>query len=286
MHLEERLAAGRLHEMQFQDFLGPQHLSKMYKWIDGIEYHNFIDEEEFSDFVDTSSSNDTAVFEALGLSKIEHNTYAVGVYNAQDYWFLTKLPHPKRMTPKRVLDFGAGHGRQANLWFSCRNEARNFIAVDAVPTPYLTQRLYYKALGLRVNDIMDVDNDAGFQLSEKPRTVNHLPSWRLDLIPDNSVDLIICVQVLKELSRIMLLYAVQQFARILKVEGALYIRDHIGFHNVNLVDQDKLLAALGLVNEWAPRYVDAKDIHGVPRIWRKPNLRALTSAYSPPTKSS
>jgi len=77
------------------------------------------------------------------------------------------------------------------------------------------------------------------------------------------------VQVLRELAKEMLLHALNFFARSIKTGGALYIRDHIGFHNVNQTDLDSLLRSFGFVLEWQPHVTDRVDVHGIPRIWRK-----------------
>lgn len=273
-HLELRLKQGALHELAFRDFMGPRHLGLMYRWIDRIAYHNFLKGRAFDTLKAQADKTDQQVFQALGLPPEEFDTAAVGLYNAQDYHFQTIAQTPARQRPRRILDFGAGHGRQANLWFRQGSAVQSFTAVDAIPAPYLTQRMYYRALGLDLNDLMDQGAD-GFTIVEARDTVNHLPAWRLDLVPDRSVDMIIAVQVLRELSTPMLIFALQHFARILSEDGALYIRDHIGFHNVNMLDLDKLLTAYGMVPEWTPVWIDGVDIHGIPRLWRRANVNAL-----------
>ncbi|MDE4146434.1 class I SAM-dependent methyltransferase [Phaeobacter gallaeciensis] len=181
---------------------------------------------------------------------------------------------PERLRPRVVLDFGAGHGRQANLWSGASDDLETFIAVDAVPGPYLTQRLYYRALGLDLNDYLDIP-DEKFSLVGGREKVNHLPSWRMDLIPENSVDLIIAVQVLRELTPEFLIFSLRQFKRILRQGGSPYIRDHIGFHNVNGADQDRILHSFGFMPEWQPNWRDQVDVHGVPRRWGNPDINAL-----------
>ncbi|OSP52934.1 hypothetical protein BV911_18500 [Pseudoruegeria sp. SK021] len=273
-HLEKRLAEGALGDMNFHGFLGPEHLTRLYNWIDRIPYPNFLNGPPFERLVALARAADLAVMDRLGLDPELHGIDAVSVYNAQDFRFQTPYQVPWRQRVRTFLDFGAGHGRQANLWLQTAPQLTTFIAVDAFPATYLTQRLYYQALGLTLNDHMDMTQQP-FVIHEDPKVVNHLPSWRLDLVPDGSVDMVCAVQVLRELSRGMLRFALRQFHRILRTDGALYIRDHIGFHNVNMVDMDRVLAASGFVAEWQPALIDGKDVHGVPRIWRKPNLNAI-----------
>lgn len=273
-HLEKRLAEGALSDKVFHGFLGPEHLTRLYNWIDQIPYPNFLSGPAFERLVAQAKQADLTVLERLGLNPNAHGVDAVSLYNAQDFWFQTPFQVPWRQRVRRFLDFGAGHGRQANLWFQAAPQLTTFISVDAFPATYLTQRLYYHALGLTVNDHMDQEQQS-FSIQDEPNLVNHLPSWRLDVVPDGSVDMICAVQVLRELSRPMLQFALRHFHRILHDDGALYIRDHIGFHNVNMVDLDRVLAASGFVAEWQPMLIDGKDVHGVPRIWRKPNLGAI-----------
>ncbi len=273
LHLQRRLAAGKLHHMRFDSFLGPEHLPLFFKWIHRIQYPDFLAPEQIETLTVRSAEADTAVFEKLGLRTDEIDLDNVARYNAQDFLLQRAYAVPPEQKPRTFLDFGAGHGRQAVLSFSPESEIECFIAIDSIPGSYLTQRMYYEALGLKLNDYMDVGESFGIE--RKSGLVNHLPGWRGDLIPDDSVDMVCAVQVLRELSKEMLLHALRLFQRVLKPGGALYIRDHISWHNPNQVEQDALLAATGFVLEWRPHVVDRVHTHGVPRIWRKPNPAAI-----------
>lgn len=273
-HLTERRSAGKLLDHEFEGFSGARNLYDMVRWIDGITYYNSVKSSRFEELCRASEETDRGVFETLGLDPTDRDLGALALYNAQDMVFARYEHLPERLRPRVVLDFGAGHGRQANLWSGASDDLETFIAVDAVPGPYLTQRLYYRALGLDLNDYLDMP-DEKFSLVSGREKVNHLPSWRMDLIPENSVDLIIAVQVLRELTPEFLIFALRQFKRILRQGGSLYIRDHIGFHNVNGTDQDRILHSLGFLPEWQPNWRDQVDVHGVPRRWENPDIRAL-----------
>ena len=274
---KKSLAQGNLEQMKFGSFLGIEHLSILYRWIDQIQYPNFINNSALGKLREIAKSNDEQVFSYLELNTRSHNIDAVSLYNAQDFYLQHACPIPSRLNVKTFLDFGAGHGRQANIWLNCSKELETFIAVDAIPATYLTQRLYYRALGLSVNDYME--QGAKLSFGARFKTVHHLPSWRMDLVPDGSVDMICAVQVLRELSKPMLVYALNQFRRVLSSSGALYIRDHVGFHNVNQVDLDLLLQSAGFVLEWRPHVIDRVDIHGVPRVWRKADPEVFVGGY-------
>lgn len=81
--------------------------------------------------------------------------------------------------------------------------------------------------------------------------------------------MVCAVHVLREVPREVLLYVIPHFARVLKPGGALYVRDHISFHNPGGMPQDEVLAGHGLALEYYPAVRDGFDVHGVPRIWRK-----------------
>jgi hypothetical protein len=130
-------------------------LAKLYAWIAGFRYPNFIGGDAFTFHVNVARKIDAETLGSLGLKGHDHHIDSVSLYNAQDYYLQHAYPMPKRYQISSFLDFGAGHGRQANLWFGAGRAPETFIAVDAVPATYLTQRLYYRALGLSMHDYID-----------------------------------------------------------------------------------------------------------------------------------
>jgi hypothetical protein len=84
--------------------------------------------------------------------------------------------------------------------------------------------------------------------------------------------MVCCVQVLKELPRRLVVHVLQEFARILRPGGSIYIRDALLHHHPNMLPIDDLLLAQGFLPEFTPRVRDRVQIHGVPRIWRKIDL--------------
>ncbi len=271
--LEDANKTGRLDHMKFETYLGKEHLALMFKWIHGYPYGNVPDRKDVAALVTRSVRNDSGVGKALKLDLRGINLDAIGYYNAQDYVFQRPAHQPERLNPVSILDFGAGHGRQANLLSQeIRSGKVHYCAMDATPSCYLMQRLYFETLGLKVADYCD---DPDIDRDTASANLTHVPSWRFDLLKDNSRDMVIAVQVLRELSKSMLNFALANFARVLKPGGALYVRDHIGSHNPNMVDQDQALLAHGFVPEWYPRWIDRKDVHGIPRLWRKADPQAL-----------
>lgn len=276
LHLERQRKAGRLGDMHFDSYEGPTHLRRFLRWIDTFDYGPFPSGAELDRLVALSAKRDKAALQALGVAADGLNLENIGRYNAQDFVFQRALPTPARNRMTRFLDFGAGHGRMANL-LTAEDAAVAYTAVDATPAFYLGQRDYFRGLGLELNDCLD-DPD-GWQPRFVAGTVDHVPSWRIESLPDGGYDMICAVQVLKELSRDMLAFALGQFHRLLRPGGALYIRDHIGFHNPNAVDLDQALARTGFVLEWRSWAVDRRDCHGVPRIWRKAEDEAVFGRF-------
>ena len=170
-----------------------------------------------------------------------------------------------------ILDFGAGHGRTANLALAdTAMPVTTYIAVDAIPSTYLTQRAYFTGLQLQTLDYIDVPLDLFRQrLAAFNDQVMHLPTWQLPLLPDASVDMVCCIQVLHELPRRLVDWAIGQFSRVLKPGGAIYVRDHHQFHHPNQMPVETVLSAKGFQIEFDPPWRDRADIHGIPRIWRR-----------------
>jgi len=188
------------------------------------------------------------------------------VYNAQDYLFQNLYPVPDRMEIKHVLDFGAGYGRQANLWTQLRDDVV-YVAMDAIEAPYCMQYLYYQFLEKPFHDY--VEEKDKFEINDDPG-IYHLPTWRKDLLPHNFFDMIICVQVLQELNARLVREMVKTFHEVLKPGGALYIRDHDqAWKPAHLINLNDYLKKKGFVLEFRPHVIDKEDIHGIPRIWRK-----------------
>lgn len=278
LFVEQLSSRAHIQEMSFFDYEGPGHLLKFLGWIDKFRYQDWFVESR-PDLVEHSIARDLDALRALGLSPDGVDLRAVGVYNAQDYQLQRFYPVPDRQRPRVVLDFGAGHGRMANLAFRPEDQVtETMIAVDGIPSSYLTQRAYYHGLGLRVADYLDHRaEDRAFDVASLApgHDVIHLPTWRLDLVPDATVDLVCCVQVLKELPRRLVVHLLRELSRVVKPGGAVYVRDHVLHHHPNMMPIDQLLTANGFVLEFAPHVQDRVDIHGLPRVWRRLDTELL-----------
>ena len=260
-------------EMNFYGFDGAEHVWKFFCWIRTTRFADYFEADLIDPLIALSAERDQNALAQLGISRELDLFENVGRYNAQDYLFQRAYPVPAHQQVHRHLEFGGGHGRAANLAFSAPGSNIELMTlVDAIPGPYLSQSAYLQALGLRVTDALEhpggvLDMDAIAQNSD----VLHIPTWRMEDLPEASHDMVSCVQVLKELPRQVALYAIGQFARILKPGGALCVRDHPQFHSPNHLPIDVLLQSSGFVLEFAPHIHDRVEVHGLPRIWRKLN---------------
>jgi hypothetical protein len=273
----ERLnARGDRKEMSFAVYEGIGHLVKFFNWHIRGQFPDPFLPGLIDPLVAASTATDQRVFADLGLVDKNLMIPRLARYNAQDHILMRAFPVPERNRARVLLDFGAGHGRLANLGFNAPDRAQRLdklIAVDAIASTYLTQLAYYRALGLRVWEYLEHQGDALTQdavaRALEDHDVIHLPTWRFDLVPDGSVDMVSCIQVLKELPGALVADILKTFARVTTVCGAVYIRDHVQFHNPNHMPVDLLLQTNGFDCEFAPHWRDRIEIHGLPRIWRK-----------------
>lgn len=253
----------------FLRFGGAEDLVKWMNWF-RQDYPDFVQDERIAQWVKVSRANDERVLRALGLTA-DMSVYdrRVGLNNAHDLLFPLAIPVPVRNRITTVLDLGAGYGRQANLW-TTQVSGMRYIGMDAIVNSYCLQHLYYKALSPGgINDY--IDEPERFSVREG---INHLPTWRTDLLADDSVDLVMCVQVLPELNARLVAHLIGEFRRMLKPGGALYIRDHgYTWKPTGRFDVERHLAASGFDLEYKAHVINDVDIHGIPRIWRKTDPR-------------
>jgi SAM-dependent methyltransferase len=247
----------------FHRYRGPEDLCRWFEWF-GPCFHYF-DESLVESLADSSQRRNEKILAEVRPSGAY--TYRnVDLFSACDYILQTAYPVPPRHRVRKILDFGAGFGRMANLW--CQKVPDLvYLAIDAVELSYCMQNFYLARLGPRF--IEYADDPAAFVISDEAG-LHHLPTWRDDLLPANFFDLVVASQVLPELHLDLAVLALETFRRVLKPGGALYIRDHHAtFHPGNDMDRDRLLANMGFRLEFRPYLRDAHDVHGLPEIWRK-----------------
>jgi hypothetical protein len=151
-----------------------------------------------------------------------------------------------------------------------------YVGMDAIPNLTL-QHLYY-AHSQIVYDYVVNDHE---QIPDfNTPGIYHLPTWRADLIPDNSVDKILAIQVLQEMNDRLIKEMMHTFHRILKPSGALFIRDSdIAWRPAHKLNLNTELKRAGFTLEYRAHIEDGKDLLGIPRIWRKTNPAILRQQH-------
>ena len=169
---------------------------------------------------------------------------------------------------RRVLDFGSGIGRQAFHWCGA-GAGTTLYSVDAIENFYLLQHHVYRHLFPErlVEYFCDPEAFPRAIAAAQPGQLYHLPTWRLSCIPDQSVDLIICVQVLQEINGSALLEVLRQFRRIARPGGLLYIRDKEFWTPVHAIRVGRVLLQQGWELVFKYTGSEGTDIEGVPRLW-------------------
>ena len=272
---------------EFHTYKGRQDLIRWFEW--SRRYTHYLPTEQVEPLARLSETKNREIYNAIGGGGYAYQH--VDEYNATDYLFQNFYAVPKRMRVKRILDFGAGYGRQINLWSQLHPDVI-YVGMDAIELPYCLQHFYYSQFDLPLREYLETPED--FIIEASP-AVYHLPTWRYDLLPDKFFDMVICVQVLQEINEQLVRHMIKVFLRCLKPGGALYIRDHDlvwqPSHRLNL---NELLPEQGFVLEFLPYVADSHyalyrghksppDVHGIPRIWRKrdpsypPNIEHSTS---------
>jgi SAM-dependent methyltransferase len=218
-------------------------------------------------WVDTSRQLHSHIFPSIqGRPYDAESGRVADVYNASDYFYQNLLG-----PSKKVLDFGAGYGRQSFLWTHLQRDV-TYYAIDAVEGSYILQRKVFESLPeIVLHDY--IDSPKNFKIlnetfSDQSR-IYHLPSWRLDLIPDQSLDLIMAVQVLQEIPGDFVGPVLREFSRMIKPGGKLYIRDHENWEPSHSIKIRDVLETQGWWLSFVHPGLDEKDIHGIPRIWFK-----------------
>lgn len=258
----------------FMGYEGPEQICEWFNWSARDPWPDYFPSGLLAPLALKSEELDRKILAKAGIEYDFANYGAVGRANAQDFLFQNLYPVPDRNAISRILDFGAGWGRQANLWSQEIPDSMLMVAMDAIPQSYCLQNFYYDSIGL---DFVDYIATGDLPITLDKPGLFHCPTWRWDLLPADFFDLVICSQVLPELSPELALFAVELFLEALKPGGALYIRDHGSAFNPSGIDLEDKLHEVGFVLEFRAHVIDGVDVHGIPRIWRKPDPRVAAA---------
>jgi 2-polyprenyl-3-methyl-5-hydroxy-6-metoxy-1,4-benzoquinol methylase len=249
----------------YENYSGKEDLINWMKWI-SQPIPNRIDNAYFEELIEKSIVRDKEILSKIKID-YDFNNYkeSIGVFNSFDYYFPNCYPTLKERKIKKVIDFGSGYGRQANLWTV--DSENQLVSIEGIAKSYTLQNLYYNNINATFKDYIEHHNN--FEFDENTQII-HIPTWRFDLLPDNYFDLVICVQVLPELTSKLVKSTIKTFSKKLKTGGMLYINDHAEKwkpgSNLNI---DKFIKENGFVLEFQPHLGDSRDMHGQIRIYRK-----------------
>ena len=261
----------------FYHFGGPSDLYNWFQWQFSAQRPDYFSDPQLESWHKIARDFDKKIFDKNGWEFPEDEVYdrVIGRNNIQDYKLSHLYPVPDRYKVRKVLDFGAGFGRQANLWTQL-NDDLTFVAMDAIPKSYCLQHFYYNQTNYPVHEYVETPDN--FRIEMGSKGIYHLPTWRTDLLPDNSFDMVLCVQVLPELGGKLVKHMIEVFHRILKPGGALYLRDNDEAWKPGYkMDLNEYLPDHGFDLEFRAHVVNKEDIMGMPRIWRKQDPKVMAS---------
>lgn len=182
--------------------------------------------------------------------------------NAAEYMFQTR-----RAQPNTFLDFGAGWCRSAILP-NALNKSMTYVAVDGIEGSYILQNEVLNVLGNVRDYILEGEK---FSIFESPEGKNffHLPTWRMDLLPDNFFSIIVCIHVLQELEPQLVMHTLEIFRKIISKTGILYIQDCEDWKPVHNLNIDSLLEKNGWLNIGHYKFGESHSITHSVRLWER-----------------
>jgi SAM-dependent methyltransferase len=199
-----------------------------------------------------------------------HNGY--DIWNAIDAHII--FEHCEKID--NILDFGSGYSR-LGLVFGGHERVRNYIAIDCIELSYMLQNLALSYFApekfFEYIEFAFERKDFTLQLNSG-KHIYHLPTWKWDLIPSNSVDLVCAVFVLPEINTFAFNDFIEQISRTIRPNGYLYLRDHLYHTGENnhlgghQYDTEKVLLDKSFKKIYQGEYKDNVEIYGSPRIYQ------------------
>ena len=159
---------------------------------------------------------------------------------------VSTLYHGDKLDPQdapTVLEIGCGYGSLAHH-FKNPIPRSNYIMVD-LPESLLYLAAYLKLLNPgKTVYIYEPESDK--QLWDEEQAPQYdfmlLPPWEVAAIPDGSIDLVIVVFSLQEMTRSQVVHYLQQVRRVLRSDGSFYSWNMNNRENHKLIDIHPLIA--------------------------------------------
>ncbi len=191
--------------------------------------------------------------------------------NVYDFFYTNVVRHSSRT----VADIGAGYARNSFLFVE---NGFNYICVDAVERCYVMQsNVLNELFGSRLVDYWNnrelTQRDIASLLEEGQKQepiVIHIPTWRLDLIPDACVDVSMFVFSLEEMPTKAARYCLDSALRFTSEQGILYLRGDF-FRRINYLNPKIFAEFNGLYQVLDLTNMYPEDAYGQTYLFRKDN---------------
>lgn len=220
--------------------------------------------EKFEEALSASFKITKLVYKKLFNEEIKNFTN-LDYVNAQEYCMQNAYLMPKTFERKKILDIGAGFGRSLSVPSELVKDLL-YCAVDIQKEQYFFQYLFYSCFkNLKFFEYFE--NTKSFSITNSPG-IYHLPTLKMNLLPSNFFDHVICTFVIGEVPIKLAKIFIRDIKRVLKPRGSLYIRDHLNRFFRRKVTLHDLLSK-DFFCEFHPYLIDGKEISGNHLIYRK-----------------
>jgi len=220
--------------------------------------------QKFDEALNASFKITKLVYKKLFNEELKNFTN-LDYHNAQEYCMQNAYLMPKTFDRKKILDIGAGFGRSLSVPSELIKDLL-YCAVDIQKEQYFFQYLFYSCFK-NLNFFEYFEDSKNFSITDTPG-IYHLPTLKMNLLPSNFFDHVICTFVIGEIPIKLVKIFIKDIKRVLKPRGSLYIREHLGRFYRKKVTLHNLLSK-DFFCEFHPYLIDGKEVWGNHFIYRK-----------------
>jgi hypothetical protein len=189
--------------------------------------------------------------------------------NVYDFFYTNIVRNPRNT----VADIGAGYARNSFLFLE---NGSNYICIDGIEKCYMMQKeVLTKLYGDRVTDYIDHSDitrkdisDLLFEGTKTDPKIIHLPTWRMDLIPNGCVDIAMFVFSLEEMPAKTAKFCLDSAVKITSTQGILYLRG-LFLREINCLHPDIYANFNGLIKILDLKQMYPGDAPGQTLVFRK-----------------
>lgn len=214
----------------------------------------------------------------LSLEKLESYIKCTALVRTQDYSFIKTQCRDLPAMGLHHVDMGPGLGSHAI--YSLRFFDSHYHGVEAIPYSYAAQRHFFRFLSPEPGAYFDLvegenfgimsDGEQKAQITRQEYRIRHVPSWKYQLLPDKSMDLVTGTWMLNEVSTSGIIWLLSNAMRVLKEGGYFYIRDsRLLKPKRHQLSYDDILEVLGFEKVIELDVTNRVNYFGVPRVYQK-----------------